>query len=491
MFGDLPTGIRHVYRQQKVCRGHGMRFGSDECVDFKWAPVTDEQGQKIPTGRYLVRVPIMDAATGRRRYVGGTHDSLGAATREAERIRTDRERGQSGRLPSKTKFSDVAGEWLQHRRNRGRASESTLRSYQKNIDKANAVFGNKVVQKLTPGDIETLIKQQAADGLTITTIRGVLRDVRSVLDRAVLLEVVHRNVARLVEPTGAPPRRRPTLADDDHQRLLQNLIGHRNEAAWALSVDAGLRRGEVLGLRWRDIGEDGSIRIERTRTPAPRKSAHQGDPRTVVGTPKSRKSYRIITVWPSLRARIHRNKALRKAEYVALGVPWDEDAYICVNEDTRRSPLAPMLPDRYSRLWAELCAAAGVAKLPLHSARHGSVTRMRDRGIPTHLVAAFHGHDEAMTTRIYTHADDLSPIATAMDDTNVDSRFKPIHGPVPPTLQTHSAPSTPPHTSPRTSPEPASAPCPQCGQPTTIYQPGAQPQCPHCLHNPAQHRGRT
>ena len=147
---------------------------------------------------------------------------------------------------------------------------------------------------------------------------------------------------------------------------------------------------------------------------APRERTSRRDPRTVVGPPKSKKSNRTIVLWPSLLERIKRTKRLRKQECLKYGVPWDNNAFIAVNVDDVRSPLDPMLPDRWSRLWGLLCDSVGVGRLPLHSCRHGSVTRMRDRGIPAHQVAAWHGHDEQMTMQIYSHGDDFTGLLAVM-----------------------------------------------------------------------------
>jgi integrase len=412
----LPKGVTPEWKKTKVCKPHRLPFGQDNCTSSEWIPARDSEGNKVPTGRFAVRVPVTDPATGKRRFLSAPmQTSVKAAAKEAERLRVARDSGETDRLPSKITFAEAATEWLQHRRNRGRASDSTMRGYEKNIEKANAVFGNRTVQKLSLADVEKLIQQQVDQGLTVTTVRGVLRDVRSVLDRAVLLEICTRNVAMLTEARGADKTIRETLPDDDYNLLMDFITGHRNEAAWSLSIDAGLRRGEVMGLRWSDIDlTAGTVNIERSRKPAPRKRTSRRDPRTIVGPPKSRKSKRVIMVWPTLLARIERNKKARKAEHLRLGVPWSEDSYICVNEDDVRSPLDPMLPDRYSRIWNLMLDEVGAERVPLHSARHGSVTRMRDRGIPAHNVAAFHGHTEEMTTAIYSHGDDFSGLLAVM-----------------------------------------------------------------------------
>ena len=59
-----------------------------------------------------------------------------------------------------------------------------------------------------------------------------------------------------------------------------------------------------------------------------------------------------------------------------------------------------------SDLWLGLCDAAGVPRVTLHAARHGSVTRMRNDGTPGHLVAAFHGRTEKIMAGASSHAEE-------------------------------------------------------------------------------------
>lgn len=130
---------------------------------------------------------------------------------------------------------------------------------------------------------------------------------------------------------------------------------------------------------------------------------------TLAGFPQ-----RIIAEMTNLTPPRSKRCHVKSSAIVKCGVSWDDDALITVNQDDVRSPLDPMLPDRYSRIWGEMLDGVGAARVPLHSARHASVSQMRDKGIPAHLVAAHHGHDEAMTTQIYTHVQDFSQLAAVM-----------------------------------------------------------------------------
>jgi integrase len=61
--------------------------------------------------------------------------------------------------------------------------------------------------------------------------------------------------------------------------------------------------------------------------------------------------------------------------------------------------------ERWSDRWRGHCGEAGVRALTLHAARRTSVTLMRAAGVPDHVVAAWHGHDDVVMRRTYSHPD--------------------------------------------------------------------------------------
>ena len=183
---------------------------------------------------------------------------------------------------------------------------------------------------------------------------------------------------------------RPALPAKDATTICAHLVGDRLEAAWVLTVRYGMRRSEVMGLRWSDIDLDaGLVHIVRGRLA-------NGN----VGTPKSDRSTRSLPITPEFAAAVRRTRLIRRGEVLAAGRSWDEEAFIAVTADLR-----PVAPEWYSEEWLLVCDRAGVPRVTLHSARHGSVTRMRDAGVPLHLVAAFHGHREEVSAAVYTHVE--------------------------------------------------------------------------------------
>jgi integrase len=194
-----------------------------------------------------------------------------------------------------------------------------------------------------------------------------------------------------VEGPSQDPKRREALTGAEVARVAEAAEAHRLSGCWLLTLN-GLRRSEVMGLRWSDIADDGTLTVERGRVLV---DGHD----TSVGPPKTKRSVRELPLPPHIRKALAVMRTRRDEEMLALGRRVQPDDYLAVDEVGR-----PLRPERYSDEWRELCKAAGVRPVVLHAARHSSVTAMRDRGVPDHIVARWHGHDETIMRAVYSDA---------------------------------------------------------------------------------------
>jgi integrase len=170
------------------------------------------------------------------------------------------------------------------------------------------------------------------------------------------------------------------------EKLRKAIEGDPWEACWMVIL-AGLRRSELLGLRWSDFNaETGELVINKGRMP-----------RGGVGKPKTARGHRVL---PLDRERIDLLVALQDWQEEVYGSDQADDGLIVINEFERQC--APRSGPR---------AGAQCARRPrgvrddhtLHAARHSTVTFMRNAGVPDHIVAAWHGHDEVVMRRTYSH----------------------------------------------------------------------------------------
>lgn len=196
-----------------------------------------------------------------RRWVYGTteRDVLAklAELKDAQR------KGQNLTASSRT-FGEWLDEWLAMKERQGTRA-STMRGYRWLIRlHIRPSLGSKRLDKLTPTDVRQFVDAKSATALSGQTVRLIHSLVRNVLADAEREELVHRNVARLVRPPSVHREEVRVLTVEDAKRLVAAIRGDHLEALWLCALTLGLRRGELLGLKWGDIDfRDGLLTVRR------------------------------------------------------------------------------------------------------------------------------------------------------------------------------------------------------------------------------------
>lgn len=351
---------------------------------------------KTGTPRYRVVIDGEPYPNGKRRQVRATFDSLREARAFVTRHRADRSRGVLV-TPDKQPFRTYALAW--HAARSRRVREVTASSYAAVLKRPLAHFGAKPLAKVTRADIEAVLAELDDAGRSKRTASLTLFVLRSIFEQALDENLIARNPARNVDAYGRAKTERQPLSLPELERLRAHLAADDLAACWLLTL-YGLRRSEVLGLRWSAVdlaSEVPSISIESARVVV------DGN-RTVESGPKSERGRRTLhlpgEVATALRELRERHARLLGFEHVRTGL---------VATDVRTDRIgnvchaAPVVPKRWSMAWRAYCAAAGVPSVPLHAARHSSVTAMLANGVAAHLVAAWHGHSVAVAHGVYNH----------------------------------------------------------------------------------------
>ncbi|WP_078313162.1 MULTISPECIES: tyrosine-type recombinase/integrase [unclassified Mycobacterium] len=254
-------------------------------------------------------------------------------------------------------------------------------------------------------------------GLSAQTVRSTLTAFGAVVQSYVDQGVLPRNVIALVErPKDADPddSQRTEDADSGEQtvkswtlaevgQFREAVSDHRLYACWLLSC-YGLRRSEVLGLRWSVIDLDtGTLLVRRSRVAVGSEAEE--------GAPKSKRSRRDLPLPADVTEALRSLKTAQKREAIALGVPWSDDRLVAVREDGE-----PLRPESYTDEFQRLRMRAGLRRIKLHGLRNTSVSLMLDQGHPPHIVAAWHGHDPAVALSIYADvkADELRAVGASL-----------------------------------------------------------------------------
>ncbi|MGC4940497.1 tyrosine-type recombinase/integrase [Kribbella sp. DT2] len=216
---------------------------------------------------------------------------------------------------------------------------------------------------------------------------------RNALQAAVREEVLQRNVAKLVQVEGAQYDTNRGATEDQARLLLKAAKPTRLYALFVLALFMGLRRGELLGLKWDDIDW-----VEKTLDV--RRTLQRVDGALRAVTPKTRKSRRTVPLIELCLEALRVHKVLQAKERLAAGKRWVDTGYVFTTEIG-----TPIEPDNLRRDWYPLRVTAELGEMRFHDLRHSCVTLLLRLGVPPHIVQAIVGHaDVQVTMAIYAHA---------------------------------------------------------------------------------------
>ena len=264
-------------------------------------------------------------------------------------------------------------------------------------------LGHRKLVDLSPEDLQAFYADRLAAGLSPATVRLAHFVLHRALTRALRSGKVSRNVAdaSMVDLPRLPRTEPAHLDPDQVRRAFVAAKGDRLEALWALALTAGLRRGELLGLRWDAVDLDsGAVDVRYTL-----------EPDGSLGEPKSASSRRRVPVADFAVAALRAHSSRQAAERLAAGDQWREPTLPIIGgkpvvgdlvfTNPRGQPLPPMV---LGRAWALLLERAGLPRMPFHAARHTAASLMAEAGLGPKVAAERLGHSSpSLTLGRYTH----------------------------------------------------------------------------------------
>ncbi len=192
----------------------------------------------------------------RRKYIYGA--TAAEVQHELLKARSDHSRGLPVAL-ERQRLSHYLERWLEDSakastrpRTHGRYAE-LLRLH------VIPVLGHVLLEKVAPADVQRLLNRKVAEGLSPKTVRHIRGVLSTALGRAVKWNLVARNVAALTDAPRAVPADIRVFDSDEARRFIDAVVGERLEALYLLTITLGLRRGEVLALKWNDVDLDAAV----------------------------------------------------------------------------------------------------------------------------------------------------------------------------------------------------------------------------------------
>jgi integrase len=347
--------------------------------------------QRASDGRWVGRVDV-GYLNGKRKRVtvyGKTEREVLAKLREVNKAK---DRGQDFTARTRT-VAEWLTEWLDEIKATDGTRPQTIRWYRWLVkDHIVPTLGPIRLDRLTPANVRHLLAVLIKGGAGTVTVRQAHGLLRNALGDAERLDLLPRNVARSVRPPGANRQRRRALTPAEARQLLDAAAGERLYAFLVLAITTGLRRCEVLALRWSDVDfESGTLRVERTLL--------RLDGRLVFAPPKSERSTRTVPVPPLALAELREHEARQNAERDAAGTRWwNLDLVFPSSVGTA------MEPTNVNRWFRDLRERAGLSWVRIHDLRHACATFMLNTGADLRTIMETLGHSQiGITADLYAH----------------------------------------------------------------------------------------
>ncbi|WP_406158930.1 site-specific integrase [Streptomyces sp. NBC_01005] len=232
--------------------------------------------------------------------------------------------------------------------------------------------------------------QKQLSGLTVTYVHSVLK---SALEHAVREDELPRNVARNVKTTTHQPRRFRPLTAVEARQFLDAARADRLHALYELALRTGLRKGELLGLRWEDLDlttGTASVRrsLQRTRTGG------------LTHLPaKTRASERRIALPTECIHSLKKHQERQDREREAAGPDWRDESLVFTTPTGR-----PLDPANLTRRFRSFLGRAGLRRIRFHDLRHSTATLLLEQGVDLVVIKELLGHAHiGVTAGVYAH----------------------------------------------------------------------------------------
>jgi integrase len=256
-------------------------------------------------------------------------------------------------------------------------------------------LGNQKLTTLSVATVQRFLNQRLEKGDSVRKVQVIRTVLSAALTRAVREELISRNVARLVElPEWRPGTVRPWTADEG-RRFLAACKPDPLYVAFVLLLLYGLRRGEVLGLRWQDIDfEAGTIRVEQ--------QLQQVGGQMHLGPVKTQAGRRKLPLLKLAREALETQVKTRARYRAAMGSAWPQTDLVFTTRTGR-----PVGPRNFVRSFRRICEDNDIRLIKLHHVRHTVASLLKVLGVPARDAQIILGHSRlAVTLEIYTHTDD-------------------------------------------------------------------------------------
>jgi integrase len=355
--------------------------------------------QQRSPGSYRVAVSAgFDPVTGRRRQVFRT---VKGTKRDAERELTKLLREiDSGSFadPGRTTVGEYLEQWLVHVKTRVRSR--TFERYEALVRRHLVpTLGAIPLAKLQPLHIQGLYAKALSKGrldgkggLSATSVLHIHRVLSEALRQAVRWQMLVGNPAAAVQPPRPERPRLEVVGPEVAEKLLAAARGTSLELPVVLALGTGMRRGELLALRWSEVDlEAGVARVTR--------SVQETSQGLTFEEPKTDRSRRGVSLPGFVIVALKQHRKEQAERRLLLGEAWADHNLVLDRGDGN-----PWRPNNLSQSFATFAEKVGYPAVRLHDLRHGHATLMLWKGVHPKVVSERLGHSSiGITLDTYSH----------------------------------------------------------------------------------------
>ena len=298
----------------------------------------------------------------------------------------------------------ISDDWFPVCINNGEHKPKTVAFYNDTVKNILDYFRGQTIQKISSTDIQKFIIYLRTDkGFTPQYVHHHYRTLNMIFRFAQKQEIILKNPMDKVDKPKLQKNKVDALSEEEARSFFNALetcpLDFR--CMLHLMITTGMRRGECIGLKWRDIDETRSlIRIERNVT----YTAKSG---IVVSSPKTAASMRVIPMTDSTMRLLRRLKEQRQQEYPNTII---EDSFLFPGE---ADIFSPRDPDAVTRRVKRFMKSHGLPDMSPHDLRHSCATLLLNNGADIKSVQEILGHTNASTTLNFYVKSDLNQMQAA------------------------------------------------------------------------------
>ncbi|MFT8320837.1 MAG: site-specific integrase [Bacillus sp. (in: firmicutes)] len=256
-------------------------------------------------------------------------------------------------------------------------------------------FTKKEVSSIKTYDVQQFLSSKSNDGLSPATVKIIRNLLSKAFQTAIDWELINGNPTERVKGPSIVKKEKEIWTSEEAKTFLESCDELRWTVAFSLGLHTGMRRGEILALKWENINfEKQTVKIKESL-------AYTKEHGLTFNTPKTSNSYREVVLPASIIELLKQHKSEQNIMKQRMGTSYHQFNLVVSTADGK-----PIHPRNLARTFDRLIEKAGIKKISIHGLRHTNATLLMKQGINPKIVSERLGHaNVGITLDIYSHTD--------------------------------------------------------------------------------------